>query len=65
MDCQNFWREKSLSEDRNLFSKTICNFPGAEVFRVMKEFADINKKVNDYLYDVTIHKAWLTDYNVR
>lgn len=31
----------------------------------MQEFENVDKKVNDYLYDVTIHKAWLTDYNIR
>lgn len=42
-----------------------CDFPGSKVFRLMQEFKNINKRVDDYLYDVTKHKAWLTDYNFR
>lgn len=42
-----------------------CNFPGASVFRMTQQHADTIKRVNDYLYDVTIHKAWLTEFNVR
>lgn len=30
-----------------------------------QHLSDAIKRVNDYLYDVTIHKAWLTDYNIR
>ncbi|KAH9423131.1 Hydrolase [Dermatophagoides pteronyssinus] len=44
---------------------TDCDFPGSKVFRLMQEFEIINKRVDDYLYDVTKHKAWLTDYNFR
>ena len=44
---------------------TDCDFPGSKVFRLMQEFEIINKRVDDYLYDVTKHKAWLTDYNLR
>lgn len=42
-----------------------CDFPGSKVFRLMQESENINKRVDDYLYDVTKHKAWLTDYNFR
>lgn len=27
--------------------------------------ADAVKRVNEYIYDVTVHKAWMTEYNVR
>lgn len=42
-----------------------CFFPGSAVFRMTQHHSDAIKRVNDYLYDVTIHKAWLTEYNVR
>ena len=57
--------KRLLKQDPNFFTKSYCNFPGASIFRLMKEFREVNKRVDDYLYDVTIHKAWLTDYNVR
>lgn len=68
MSCdQNYYYpgDKIFSQDPNFFSKANCKFPGSRIFRVMQEFDVVNRKVNDYLYDVTIHKAWLTDYNVR
>ena len=40
-------------------------FPGAPVYRLTQTVAGAIKKVNEYIYDVTIHKARLTDYNVR
>ncbi|GIY53465.1 hexosaminidase D [Caerostris darwini] len=42
-----------------------CFFPGSAVFRMTQHHSEAIKRVDDYLYDVTIHKAWLTDYNVR
>ncbi|XP_053206083.1 hexosaminidase D-like [Panonychus citri] len=42
-----------------------CLFPGSSIFKMTQTVADAVKRVNDYIYDVTIHKAWLTDYNVR
>ena len=42
-----------------------CAFPGASVFRLTQHVTDAVKRVNDYLYDVTVHKAWMTEYNVR
>lgn len=42
-----------------------CFFPGSPVFRMTQHHDEAIKKVNEYLYDVTIHKAWLTDYNIR
>lgn len=42
-----------------------CFFPGSAVFRMTQHHSDAIKRVNDYLYDVSIHKAWLTEYNVR
>ncbi len=68
MNCEKnyfYTNEKIFTQDPNFFSKSNCKFPGANVFRLMQEFESVDKKVNDYLYDVTIHKAWLTDYNIR
>lgn len=42
-----------------------CFFPGAAVFRLTQHVADAVKRVNDYVFDITVHKAWMTDYNVR
>ncbi|GBM82078.1 Hexosaminidase D [Araneus ventricosus] len=42
-----------------------CFFPGSAVFRMTQHHSEAIKRVDDYLYDVTIHKAWLTDYNIR
>lgn len=42
-----------------------CSFPGAAVFRLTQHTADVVKRVNDYIYDVTVHKAWMTEYSVR
>lgn len=68
MNCEKnyfYTNEKIFTQDPNFFSKSNCNFPGVNVFKLMQEFENVDKKVNDYLYDVTIHKAWLTDYNIR
>lgn len=54
-----------FAQDPNFFSKVPCKFPGASIFRVMQRLKDVQKRVDDYLYDKTIHKAWITDYNVR
>ncbi|GFT14208.1 hexosaminidase D [Nephila pilipes] len=42
-----------------------CFFPGSAVFRMTQHHSEAIKRVDDYLYDVTVHKAWLTDYNIR
>ncbi|KAG8185057.1 hypothetical protein JTE90_017074 [Oedothorax gibbosus] len=42
-----------------------CFFPGSAIFRMTQHHSEAIKRVDDYLYDVTIHKAWLTDYNIR
>uniref|UniRef100_A0A2L2Y7K7 beta-N-acetylhexosaminidase n=1 Tax=Parasteatoda tepidariorum TaxID=114398 RepID=A0A2L2Y7K7_PARTP len=42
-----------------------CFFPGSAVFRMTQHHSEAVKRVDDYLYDVTIHKAWMTEYNVR
>lgn len=67
MNCHRTFNYDSdiFIQDPNFFHFTSCNFPGKDIFHLMRNFEDIDKKINDYLYDVTIHKAWLTDYNVR
>lgn len=42
-----------------------CFFPGSAIFRMTQHHSEAIKRVDEYLYDVTIHKAWLTDYNIR
>lgn len=42
-----------------------CSFPGSAVFRLTQYRHEVIKKVKEYLYDVTIHKAWLTEFNIR
>lgn len=55
-----------LESDPFLYSRAShCSFPGVSVFRMTQQLSQAVKRVNEYLYDVTIHKAWLTEYNVR
>lgn len=52
--------------DPNLFSRAAdCQFPGSDVFRLMQRHLEVTKSAKNYLYDVTEHKAWLTEYNIR
>ncbi|KAI1287965.1 hypothetical protein HDE_09718 [Halotydeus destructor] len=56
----------NLDSDLYLWDKASgCQFPGSSVFRLTQHVADAVKRTNDYLYDVTVHKAWMTEYNVR
>ncbi|XP_015782701.1 hexosaminidase D [Tetranychus urticae] len=55
-----------FESDPYLYNKaSSCMFPGSSIFRMTQSVAEAVKRVNDYIYDVTIHKAWLTDYNIR
>ena len=55
-----------FTNDPHLFNHCAnCQFPGSKVFRMVEQHTEIIKRVNNYIYDVTIHKAWLTDYNIR
>jgi hexosaminidase len=42
-----------------------CEFPGLEIFRLTKQLNDVIKRVDAYVYDINIHRAWLTEYNFR
>ena len=54
------------SRDPHLWERAHdCRFPGAHVFRLMREHAQVTRQVDQYVFDVTRHKAWLTAYNVR
>ncbi|XP_074596750.1 hexosaminidase D [Brevipalpus obovatus] len=71
MHCATFG-DRSLNDDVNLDNDpylynhvTQCEFPGAPVYRMTQTVSEAIKKVDEYIYDVTIHKAWLTDYNIR
>lgn len=44
---------------------SVCSFPGVRVFKLTQQTSDVIKRVNDYIYDVTVHKAWMTDYSMR
>ncbi|XP_054168742.1 hexosaminidase D-like isoform X2 [Oppia nitens] len=58
--------DTELDADPNLFRRaSACDFPGSGVFRLMETHSQTVKRVSDFLFDVTIHKAWLTDYNIR
>jgi len=55
-----------LESDPFLWSyASSCFFPGSAVFRLTQKTAEVVKRVNDYEYDVTVHKAWMTAFNVR
>lgn len=58
--------EFDFDHDPFLWSRAgSCNFPGANLFKLTQSVEDTVKRVDDYIYDVTIHKAWMTEYNVR
>lgn len=40
-------------------------FPGSAVFRLTQTHSEAIKKADDYMHDVTIGKAWITEYNIR
>lgn len=42
-----------------------CRFPGARLFRLMETHAQVTRALDQYLFDVRQHKAWLTLYNER
>lgn len=55
-----------LGTDRHLYARaSACQFPGVEIFRLTQQLNDLVKRVNDYVYDVNVHRAWLTEYNFR
>ena len=58
--------EGDLENDQFLWQRASnCFFPGSAVFHMTQHLSEAVKRVNDYVYDVTVHKAWMTDYNVR
>ncbi|XP_028967191.1 hexosaminidase D [Galendromus occidentalis] len=64
--CQDSSRRLDLESDENLYTAMgRCNFPGSAVFRMTETHRDTIKRANEYYDGVTIHKAWLTPYNVR
>lgn len=59
-------QEVDLEQDPYLWQRAAgCFFPGSAVFRLTQHLQDAVKRVNDYIYDVTVHKAWMTQYNVQ
>ena len=71
MSCNSYY--KSYEIDGNNFEQDPyfwyragnCFFPGSAIFKTTQVVSDAIKRVNDFIYDVTIHKAWLTQYNFR
>jgi len=58
--------DDALAEDEHLWRRAGgCQFAGAAIFRLTESHAEVVKRVSEYLFDVTQHKAWLTEYNVR
>lgn len=55
-----------LGKDVFLYNRASpCNWSGVTMFRLTQQLSDLIKRINDYIYDVNIHKAWQTDYNFR
>ncbi|XP_022662894.1 hexosaminidase D-like isoform X2 [Varroa jacobsoni] len=66
LNCHEPIRRLDLEADEYLWnSVSRCMFPGANVFRMTENHRDAVKHANEYYDGVTIHKAWLTPYNVR
>lgn len=58
--------EFDFDHDPFLWSRAgTCSFPGVNVFKLTQQVEESVKRVDEYIYDVTIHKAWMTEYNVR
>ncbi|RWS06838.1 hypothetical protein B4U79_08355 [Dinothrombium tinctorium] len=55
-----------FENDPNLWQRAAnCHFPGFAVFQLTYDVSEAIKRFNEYSYSVTIHKAWMTDYNIR
>ena len=52
-----------LQNDKFLADKRYCRNYGNEIFKNMQNAQDLIRRIDEYLYDVTTHKAWLTDFN--
>ncbi|OQR77775.1 hexosaminidase D-like [Tropilaelaps mercedesae] len=66
LNCNDPIRRLDLEGDEYLWNTVSrCMFPGAAVFRMTEAHRDTIKHANEYYDGVTIHKAWLTPYNVR
>lgn len=66
LKCSHSRSQMDLQNDPYLWQKGYgCFFPGSAVFRLTQTHSEAIKKANDYLHDVTIGKAWVTEYNVR
>lgn len=62
----NSWKRTDLDEDPYLYTNLqYCFYPGAQIYQLTKRVSQQVKAVNDFEYSYTIHKAWLTDYNIR
>lgn len=66
LGCGSAHQPFDLDVDPQLWSTAAsCTFPGSDVFRLTQSVEKMVKQIDAYIYDITIHKAWLTDYNVR
>uniref|UniRef100_T1IV42 beta-N-acetylhexosaminidase n=1 Tax=Strigamia maritima TaxID=126957 RepID=T1IV42_STRMM len=55
-----------LEHDPHLWAKlSFCFFPGVAFFKVTEHLSRLRQGVDEFLKSETLHKAWLTEYNVR
>lgn len=55
-----------LEHDPNMWrALVVCFFPGSAVFRLTLRQYDVAKSLDKYIFDITTHKGWMTEYNVN
>lgn len=66
LKCSHSRSPMDLQNDPYLWQKGYgCFFPGSAIFRLTQTHSEAIKKADDYMHDVTVGKAWITEYNVR
>ncbi|GBL87937.1 Hexosaminidase D [Araneus ventricosus] len=43
----------------------VCFFPGSAVFRITLRHNEVTKSLDKYINDITVHKGWMTEYNLN
>lgn len=55
-----------LEHDPNMWRALgVCFFPGSSIFRLTLRHYDVAKSLDKYIFDITTHKGWMTEYNVN
>lgn len=55
-----------LEHDPNMWRALgVCFFPGSAIFRLTLRHYDVSKSLDKYIFDITTHKGWMTEYNVN